>query len=191
MMRNTSGWWVVLASAALAGCGDYKVTFRVQDAINTGGEGPANAEMLDVDVVALAPDDAERHSDIVNGSVTSAAWFRARHRDPGGANIANISGKQVFALRGTDDYYNNYMPDTRRGGPLVPVAAGGERERTIDVKHPQFLDKKAALVIYGRFQDAKGGLAETAPLIIQPPPAWNTTIVIDVGPTNMTRIEKE
>jgi hypothetical protein len=147
--------------------------------------------MLDVDIVALAPADTERHLDIVNGSVSAAAWFRARHRDPGGVNISNINGKQIFALRGTDDYYSNYGPDDRQGGPLVPVAAGGEREITIEVKHPQFLNDKAALVIFGRFQDRSGGLAEAQPLIIQPPPAWNTTIVIDVGPTGMTRLEEK
>lgn len=168
------------------GCGDYKVTFQVQDAINTGpGGGPLDSELLDVDVVCLRPADTAKHPELVNGAMRSKAWFEARERKPGAAPITDIRGKQIYALRGEGPLYANYTDDTRAGGPLTPGSAGGKREVTISVKHPQFLSDDAALVIFGRFQDGRGGLAETDPVVIKPPPAWNTTVIIDVGPMRL------
>ena len=63
---------------------------------------------------------------------------------------------------------------------------GGERDRVVrGTHHPNYMAKESALVIFGRFHDGKGGLNSIEPVVIQPPPRWNTNVIIDVGPTRM------
>ena len=48
-MQTKLGWTVPFLAICLLGCGNYTVTFRVQDVINTGGRGDSYAKLLDVD----------------------------------------------------------------------------------------------------------------------------------------------
>lgn len=184
-MRTKLGWTVPFLSFLMLGCGNYTVTFRVATALNTGGLGESNAEMLDVDIVCLTPADAERYPGIANGSTRSRAWFLARQKS-GTENISSLK-KRLYALRGdAGELYGKYS-DTRKGDALRP----GEGSRTVEIKHPKALSKNSVLLIYGRFQDGKGGLMDADPIVIQPPPKWKTDVVIEVGATGLVRIEEE
>lgn len=184
-MQTKLGWTVPFLLLLVAGCGNYTVTLRVGTELNTAGQGESNSEMLDVDIVCLTPADAKRYPGIANGSTRSRAWFQARQKQSG-ENISSLKNR-IHALRGeAGELYGNFR-DTRIGDALRP----GEGSRTIKIHHPKALSKESVLLIYGRFQDGKGELLDAEPIVIQPPPKWNTDVVIDVGATRLVLIEEE
>lgn len=182
---RTSKWALAAAALLLTGCGQYKLVFEVQDVINAPGD-ESRRQMLDVDVVTLTKEDSKAHPDVANGTMRSDEWFRARARATGSKSIGDLGKNQVSAMRGEGSEYANYTPDKRLGNPLSSVVEGGRREVPIEVHHGGFLAKESAIIVYGRFHDGKGGLLATDPVVISPPPPWNTTIHIDVGRTAMT-----
>ena len=78
--RNTLRIATGLLVAVLAGCGKYTVTFEVGDVINAHGD-DASRTMLDVDIICLTKEEAERHPEIVNRTMLADAWFKARDTD--------------------------------------------------------------------------------------------------------------
>ena len=188
-MRTKTGWTVPFLAMWLLGCGNYTVTFQVNGPINTGGRGDNNEEMLVIDVVCLTPADAERYPNIANGSMRSKAWFSARQKLPGAENISSLKSDRIMSLRREGDQYarDKLAP----GGPILPTLVGGASTRTIGFHHPKSLSKQSVLLIYGRFQDDKGGMADTDPILIQPLPAWNTDIVIEVGRTQLDLVPQD
>jgi len=164
----------------LVGCGNYKITFEVADIINAWGD-DVTREMLDVDILCLSKDDAENHPAIVQGTMRADEWFKARDEDD--PKIGDIDRKRIYALRrgAVDD-----KRDTLVGEPLLSARdrEDGQRTTTVRVSHPQFLNGKSAIVIYGRFS-SREGIASTPPEVIQPPPAWRTDLHIKVGKANL------
>ena len=189
LMRTKIGWTVPFLAIWLLGCGNYTVTFQVSGPINTGGRGDNNEEMLVIDIVCLTPADAERYPNIANGSMRSKAWFSARQKLPGAENISSLKPDRIMSLRREGDQYTR--DKLAPGGPILPTSVGGASTRTIEVHHSKALSKKSVLLIYGRFQDDKGGMADTDPIRIQPPPSWNTDIVIEVGRTQLDLVQQD
>jgi hypothetical protein len=179
----------MLPLAALAsGCGNYTIVLRVADIINAPGD-DGSRQRLDIDIVCLSKTDADRHPDVANGGMRSDAWFKARMGM--GAAIGDL-GRKVHALRlqeGED--YKKYGNDTVIGGPLSSVADKGDKELTVRVNHSGWASGQAAIVIYGRFHDGKRGLLATEPVVVRPPPAWNTKVVVSVERTRLTRVEAD
>jgi hypothetical protein len=167
--------------ALLCGCGNYAITFEAADVINTPG-GDAVREQLDVDIVCMTKDDVENHPEMANGTLRAGEWFKARDEDD--PKIGDIPAKRIYALRRGGDAD---MRDTLVGNTLLSACdrEDGGRTTIVRVHHPQFLNSKSAIVIYGRFSSAEG-VAATPPLVIQPPPAWKTDLLIKVGRTSMS-----
>lgn len=169
---------------ALGGCGNYTITFEVADVINAWGA-DVTKEMLDVDILCLTTKDAENHPEIVNGTMRADEWFKARDEDS--PRIGDIDPKRIYALRhgAAGD-----KRDTLVGLPLLSFIDREDGRRTTPVKvhHRQYLGSKSAIVIYGRFS-GQTGIAATPPLVIQPPPAWDTDIEIQVGRKDMKRVD--
>ena len=94
--RNTLRIATGLLVAVLAGCGKYTVTFEVGDVINAHGD-DASRTMLDVDIICLTKEEAERHPEIVNRTMLADAWFKARDTDY--AMISDIKPRHIYALR--------------------------------------------------------------------------------------------
>ena len=163
------------ALGLLAGCGNYTITFETADVINAWGD-DVTREMLDVDIVCLTKEDAENHPEIVNRTMMSDEWFRAR--DEVSHKIGDISHTRIFSLRRGDA---GNKRDTLLGEPLLSAKdrRDGARSNTYKFKHPGAMNDKAAIVIFGRFTTATG-VDKTAPLIIQPP-GRQEQIFVDVG----------
>lgn len=180
------GWLGLSLIVLLSGCGRYTVTFEVADVINAPGT-DLTREMLDVDIVCMTKKDAENHPEIVNGTMRADAWFKARDSDD--PKIGDISAKRIYSLRRGAP---GDKRDTLVGESLLSAIdrQDGLRTTTVKVSHPGFLRGDAALVIYGRFGDLEGRVANTAPLVIQPPPAWNTDLLIKVGRTGMKIVDE-
>lgn len=188
-MRTKIGWTVPFLAMWLLGCGNYTVTFQVNGPINTGGRGDNNEEMLVIDIVCLTPADAERYPNIANGSMRSKAWFSARQKLPGAENISSLKSDRIMSLRREGDQYTR--DKLAPGGPILPTSVGGASTRTIGFHHSKSMSKQSVILIYGRFQDDKGGMANTDPILIQPPPSWNTDIVIEVGRTQLDLVPQD
>ena len=94
--RNRWLWVGLPLVALLAGCGNYRITFEAADVINAWGE-DITREDLDVDVLCLSSDDVKNHPEIVNGTMRSDEWFKAR--DEVDHKIGDISPKRIYALR--------------------------------------------------------------------------------------------
>jgi hypothetical protein len=166
----------------VGGCGNYKATFRVAPIINAWG-GDHTKEQLDVDIVCLGKEEAQKLPQIVDGSLRSDEWFRLRDTDD--PKIAVIPPGQIYALRSgtaTD------RRDTLKGPALLSGVnrTSGGNETTVAFSHPKFLESGAAIAIYGRFVSERG-LARTPPIVIKPPPRWlaNNHVTIDVGRNSM------
>lgn len=171
--------------ASLVGCGSHTVAFQVDDVINTGGKGPAARDQLDVDIIAVTPEDDEAFPELADGTWYSDDWFAAR--DQGNDPRVRKLAKRIYALRNGESGPN----DVLKGQALVSGRDTNDTRRTVEIKHPAPMGKRSAIVIYGRFHDGQGGLADVPPVVIQPPPGWNKDILISVGPTGMTRLEAE
>ncbi len=114
-----------------------------------------------------------------------------------GENIA-LEDCRMFALRGlksaepnTVSIYDDYSPDTRVDSPLRSVRDGGAKELSYEIHHPKFNSSEAVLLIYGRFHDGKGGLADNAPIRISPPSKWNTDVIVDVGRKQLSLVKQD
>ena len=177
---NRAAWLGLPLIVLLSGCGNYTITFEVADVINAWGA-DLTAEMLDVDIICMTKKDVENHPEIANKTVRADEWFKARGEDS--ARFADIDPDRIYALRHGEA---GDRRDTLRGLPLLSFKdrKDGLRTTTVKVSHPQFLRSEAALVIYGRFS-SQMGIAKTPPLVIQPPPRWNTDLLIRVGRTGM------
>jgi hypothetical protein len=178
---NRVAWLGLPMMALLSGCGNYTITFDVADVINAPGT-DLSREMLDVDMICMTKKDAENHPEIVNGTMRANAWFKARDEDD--PKIGDIGAKRIYALRRGS---SGDKRDTLVGEPLLSFIDrnDGMRTTTVKVNHPEFLRSESALVIYGRFGNLDGKVANTAPLVIQPPPKWHTDLLIKVGRTGM------
>ena len=177
--------WVVLPIVALlSGCGNYTVTFEVADVINAWGD-DVTREMLDVDILCLSKSDARKHPEIISGAVRANQWFKSRDEDD--PQYSDISAKRIYALRRGEA---GDKRDTLLGESLLSARdrEDDRRATTVRVMHPQFFSGESAIVIYGRFT-SQTGIAKTPPLVIKPPPGWNTDIVIKVGRTSMSLVE--
>jgi|GEM_PF-2367916 len=162
---------------ALTGCGNYTITFELDDVINgyTGADIPN--EPLPVDIVVMTKDETERYPEIVEGRMGADEWFHARTDEL--TKISGISPDHIFALR---DGGPAPQRDRRVRETLLSPRNGGPRTVQIKIKHPQAGSSKAALVIYAGFKDETGrGYRKTPPIVIQPPPAGKKEIVIDVS----------
>ena len=186
-MQTRLGWTIPFLAIGLLGCGNYTVIFKVQDVINTGGRGDTYAKLLDIDIVCLAPSDAEDNPRLARGSIGSAAWFLSREQGAGGENIT-LEACRIFALRGSKStqpnevsIYDDYSDDTPLDRPLRGVSDGGAAELDYKIHHPHFNSDKSVLLIYGRFHDGQGGLKDNAPIRISPPKKWNTDVIVKVG----------
>jgi hypothetical protein len=166
----------------LAGCGKYRIAFQVQDAINTGGGSAADAEQLDVDIVCLTKADIDKLPGLVENRVWSDEWFAMRDKNQ---SDVRALAKHIFALRNGEKGPN----DVLLGPALVPGRVSKETERVVEIVHPAGLAGSSAMVILGRFKDAKGGLRRSPPVIVKPLPTWHPEIKISVGPIDMTRTE--
>jgi hypothetical protein len=168
----------------LSGCGNYTITFEVADVINAWGD-DVTREMLDVDILCLTKKDAENHPEIVQKTMRADEWFKARDDDA--PKIGDIPAKRICALRRGKA---GDKRDTLVGEALLSARdrEDGGNTTTVHVTHPQFLNGESALVIYGRFSSPTG-IASTPPLVIQPPPRWDTDILIKVGRTDMHRVD--
>lgn len=177
------------AAAALAvwavGCGRYTVRFEVADVINAWGEDLTRSQ-LDVDIVCVTSDVAEKLPELADGRLRSDEWFRLR--DTNDAKLAPIPASRIYALRrGRSSEY-----DTWCGDSLLSARdrQDGGNTSEVRIRHPQPGNRHAAIVIYGRF-NAQTGLAKTAPVVIQPPPGWldDDEILIKVGRTSLRRAD--
>ncbi len=182
-IRSKSGCVGLLLVVLLVGCGkSYKVTFTVDDVINAWGD-DVTAEALDVDLVCLTKETAERHPSIVRGTLKADKWFHMRDQDDDA--IGDIPASCIYALR-----YGNAgdKRDTLVGPPLLSAVDRKDHERTttITVHHPDPGKAESAIVIYGRFS-SRDGIARTPPLVIRPLPRWDDNIEINVGRHNMVR----
>ena len=183
-MTRTAMLGLALAAAALLlGCGNYKATFHSAEVINAWGE-DRTREQLDIDIVCLTKEDAEKLPEVVSGSLRSDEWFRMRDADD--PRLATLKASQIFALRhGSADSRR----DTLRGPPLLSGIdrKDGSDKVVVSFKHPQFLNSDAAIVIYARFV-GETGLARSSPIIVRPPPGWlrDNNLVIRVGRTSMS-----
>jgi len=169
----------------LVGCGNYTITFEVADVINAPTT-DVSREMLDVDILCLGKSDVENHPEILNGTMRADEWFKAR--DEGDHRIKDISAERIYALRrgGAEG-----RRDTLCGEALRSAIDRDDdlRTTTVKVHHPECLGGESAIVIYGRFGDARGGVARTPPLVIQPP-GTNDQIFIEVGRKGMSLVRR-
>lgn len=165
-----------------AGCGNYRVTFELNDIINAGAS-DARREQLDVDIVCVTQRDAEVLPGLNTGAITCARWFELRDKqDPA---IAAIPGSRIYSLRSGEPGPR----DTLRGSPLQSPIDSREAKRQVvvkDVHHPEFLDDDSAIVIFGRFTMPENA-GKVAPVVVKPPPGWlkNNNLIISVGRDRM------
>ena len=178
-MRGVLSGFLLLV---LVGCGRYEITFQVEDVINDGGRGDAASEMLDVDVVCLTKSDAKDFPELAEGTMWSKEWFAARDQQEQKLRKLN---KRVYALRSGSAGPN----DTLMGPPLVSGRFTEQDEVKVRIRHSQSLSSQSAIVIFGRFHDGQGGLKNTRPVLIQPPPAFDKEIIIGVGRAEMTLLD--
>ena len=150
----------------LAGCSKYTITFEVENVINTGGGPETEAEQLDVDIVCLSKGDADgKFRSLVENRVLTDQWFKERDERRG--DFSELGSRRIFALRsGSKDSF-----DTRLDAPLVPGKFAAQKERVVTILHLAGLDANSAIVVFGRFKDAKGGLRKTPPVIVRPLPS--------------------
>ncbi|MFQ5806269.1 MAG: hypothetical protein ACE5I3_07460 [Phycisphaerae bacterium] len=183
-VRNRVLWVGLPLVVLLSGCGNYTITFEVADVINAWGA-DITGEMLDVDIVCLSKKDAENHPEIVQKTMRANEWFEARDKDA--ARIGDIPAKRIYAFRWGKA---GDKRDTLVGPPLLAARQrdDGLRTTAVRVHHSQFTSGKSAIVIYGRF-NSQAGIAKTPPLVIQPPPRWDTDIKIHVGRRDMRRVD--
>jgi hypothetical protein len=183
-VRNRVLWVGLPLIALLTGCGNYTVTFEVADIINAWGA-DVSKEMLDVDIVCLTTKDAENHPEIIQKTMRADEWFKARDEDA--PRIGDIPAERVYALRMGEA---GDMRDTLMGPSLLSFVDRNDGQRTtkVPIRHPGFFSGESALVIYGRFSSPTG-IAATPPLVIQPPPRWDTDIRIQVGRKDMKRVD--
>jgi hypothetical protein len=183
-VRNRVLWVGLPLIALLSGCGRYTIAFEAADVINAWGD-DVTREMLDVDIVCLTKKDAENHPEIVQKTLRADEWFKARDEDA--PKIGDIPAKRIYALRRGEA---GDKRDTLVGEALLSAKdrEDASRTTTVRVTHPDWLSGESALVIYGRFSSPTG-IAPTPPLVIQPPPHWNTDIRIQVGRRDMKRVD--
>ncbi len=183
-IQNRLLWMGLPLVVMLSGCGNYTITFEVADVINAWGD-DITAEMLDVDIVCLTKKDAENHREIVEKTLRADEWFKARDEDA--PKIGDIPAKRIYALRRGEA---GDKRDTLVGLPLLSFKdrKDGLRTTPVRVQHPQYLSGDAAIVIYGRFSSPTG-TANAPPVVIQPPPVWDTDITIQVGRKDMKRVD--
>ena len=188
--RNRLGVALPCLLAAAAGCGEYTIVFEVEKVINTDANDPMNdatSRQLSVDIVCLTPQYVEELPEIKNGTMYADKWFELRDRsDPKIHNV--IQKKHIRALRESGN-----KPDSYEGPPLTEGSTRGGPppwETRVKFKLPNALSSKAAIVIYGRFRKGDG-VADVPPLVISPPPKWNTELRILVGRGAMTWIRDE
>ncbi|MFH1745840.1 MAG: hypothetical protein ABIG44_02230 [Planctomycetota bacterium] len=166
---------LLLVLTVCSGCSSiYKITFQPGEAINTGGLGTHRSEMLDVNLICLSKSDAKDFPALVNGTMRSDEWFTARESDD--PRLRSLDDC-IYALCKGDS-------GTRVKPPLLDKASGGHNV-TVEVEHPDPGPKEAAIVIFGRFHDGKGGLMKTQPVVLCPLPSARKEIFINVGPTSM------
>ena len=129
------------------GCGNYTITFQPGDVINAPGA-DLSREMLDIDVVLLTKKDAKKHPQILEGTMRSDEWFKARDEDAD--EIATIPAGQILALRSGS---SSEKRDSLKGGPLLSACdvQGRSPNVTFEFEHPDAGAGEAAIVIYGRF----------------------------------------
>ncbi|MCH7873159.1 MAG: hypothetical protein IID33_15800 [Planctomycetes bacterium] len=195
-MRTKLGWMVPFLLICTLGCGNYTVTFRIQEVINTGDRGDSYAKLLDIDIICLTPSDAKDNPSLARGAIGARAWFLSRE-NKGGEKIT-LDADRIYALRGlksdvagTVSVYDNYTADKRIDAPLRSVRDGGEAELNYKVHHPRFNSNDAVLLIYGRFHDGKGGLVDNAPMRLSPPPKWKTHVIVDVGRKRLSEVKQD
>jgi hypothetical protein len=178
--RNRVLWVGLPLVVLLVGCGNYRITFEAADVINAWGE-DITREDLDVDVLCLSSNDVKNHPEIVNGTMRSDEWFKAR--DEVDHKIGDISPKRIYALRRGAQGDSR---DTLLGPSLLSFVdrRDGHRTTTVKVNHPNWLSGEAAIVIYGRFSSPTG-VAQVPPLVVQPP-GGKDDITIKVGRKGMS-----
>lgn len=160
------------------GCGNYRITFELNDIINAGAS-DARREQLDVDIVCVTPRDAEALPGLNTGAITCARWFELRDRqDPA---VAPIPGSRIYSLRSGE----SGPRDALRGPPLQsPVDSRDAKSQVLvkDVHHPDFLNEDSAIVIFGRFTMPENA-GKIPPVVIKPPPGWlkGNHLIISVG----------
>lgn len=177
----------IILTAALVGCGNYRVTFEVADYINAWGDPQTTKQKLDIDIVCLGKEEAEKFPAIANGTMRSDEWFKLRDEDSG--VVTQIKTSRFFSLRSE----SRNLRGKRLGDPLLSYVdyEDKKRERRYDgVKFSDFLDSGSVMVVYGRFFD-KNGVAKTAPVLITPAPRWDTNLVIKVGKSELTWVKKD
>ena len=181
--RNRVSGMVLPLIGVLVGCGNYTITFEVADVINAPTT-DMSREMLDVDILCLGKSDVENHPEIVNGTMCADEWFEARDEVDG--RIGDISPERIYALRGGGPENER---DTLCGAALRSAVDrdDGLRTTTVKVHHPECLGSESAIVIYGRFGDAPGGVAKAPPLVIQPL-GTSDQILIKVGRNDMSLV---
>ncbi len=167
----------------LAGCsGKYTITFEPGDVINDGGKDASRREMLDIDIICLTKADAEDFPELAGGHMRSQEWFAARDGDD--PQLRKLDTR-IYALRaGTSG-----PRDTLVGPPLTSGRDGG-RAYPVILTHPQASAKESAIVIFGRFHDGEGGLANTRPVVISPLSARHRDIFVSVGRAGMELRER-
>lgn len=177
-----SGLLLVLAP----GCSKSTVTFEMAEVINAWGDANTRKQ-LDVDIVCLTKEDAEKLPEVVNRQLRSDVWFA--WRESGDAKLATIAPARIYALRGGPEEGRG---DTKAGPPLASGMdiKDGPHTREVKIEHPQGGEDKAAIVIYGRFIGEGDRPARTEPVVIQPPPGLfgNHKIRVAVGKQSMTNM---
>lgn len=163
---------VIYAGLAVGCSGKYTIRFQTADVINAPGN-DLTREELDVDVVLLTPKDSARYPQLLDGSVRSDQWFKARDTNSG--DFAGIAPERIFAFRrGSSDSSR----DNRQGDPLLS-RIDSSTPVSLKIEHPNPGDGKAAILVYGRFR-AMDGMAKAAPVIINPPPGAGKTKELDI-----------
>jgi len=166
----------------VTGCGNYRITFELNDIINAGAS-DARREQLDVDIVCVTKRDAEALPGLNMGAITCAQWFQWRDHDD--QKIAHIPGSRIYSLRSGDAGSR----DTLCGPPLQSPVDSREAKRQVLVKnvhHPEFLNEESAIVIFGRFTMPENA-GKIPPVVVKPPPGWlkDNNLVIAVGRDRM------
>ena len=167
------------------GCGNYKITFELGEVINAYGDDSTRTG-LDVDILCLNKEEADKYPEIVTKAMRSDEWFKLRRESS--AKLANISPGHVYSLRtGEKDSRDQLV-----AGPMTGWGDRADKAKSVtySVSLPNYMNDKSAIVIYGRFMNREG-VARTEPVVLQPPSRWSkgNQIRIRVDRTNMQHVE--
>lgn len=179
---------LALAVVCGAGCGHSTIVFVPQDVINTGGQGDNAQAQLDVDIVCVDNDAVEAIPELKTGALSSRTWFTWRATEQNKIRAA-FAADEIYSLRqeAGNKESGHSVYSTRVGDPLVSRRISDRERIAVDIHHPQVFDKHAKILVFGRFHNGTGGLADVQPVMIDPPPSWGKEIVIQVGRQGMSR----